>query len=64
VNLVAYSITVVRQRFHIFPVKPGEKTPHKLFRGKPYTIRWSEEATRDLNRVIEIWTWSPSANIG
>lgn len=63
-NLIAYAVAAIQQGFEIFPVEPDEKTPHKLTPGKPYTIRWSEETTRDLNRVIEIWTWSPSANIG
>lgn len=63
-NLIAYAVGAIQQNFEIFPVEPDEKTPHKLTPGKPYTIRWSEEVTNDLNRVIEMWSWSPSANIG
>lgn len=63
-NLIAYAVAAIQQGFSIFPVEPGEKTPHKLTPGKPYTIRWSEETTRDLDRVIELWSWSPAANIG
>jgi hypothetical protein len=63
-NLIGYALTAIRQGFTIFPVQPGEKTPHKLYPDKPYTIRWSEEWTRDVDRVIKIWSWSPAANIG
>lgn len=63
-NLISYAITAVQQGFTVFPVQPGEKTPHKLYPDKPYTIRWSEEWTTDLDRIIKIWSWSPAANIG
>ncbi|WP_279616321.1 bifunctional DNA primase/polymerase [Streptomyces atriruber] len=63
-SLIGYAITALQQGMHVFPVQPGEKTPHKLRPDRDYTIRWSEEVTNDLNRVIEIWSWSPMANIG
>lgn len=63
-NLIGYAISALQQGFTIFPVQPNEKTPHRLFPDKPYTIRWSEETTRSLDQVIKIWSWSPSANIG
>ncbi|MGW6789993.1 bifunctional DNA primase/polymerase [Streptomyces chartreusis] len=63
-NLIGYAIAALHQGFEIFPVQPNEKTPHKLYPDKPYTIRWSEETTRSLDQVIKIWSWSPAANIG
>lgn len=54
---------------HVFPVEPMEKTPARLYpdRSKedaPWTIKWSECATRDVGRVIDMWTRNPEANIG
>lgn len=63
-SLLAYAVRAVRRGFHVFPVQPGEKTPHKLRPDRPYLIRWSEETTNSLDRVVEIWACSPRANIG
>ncbi|MET9890590.1 bifunctional DNA primase/polymerase [Streptomyces sp. NPDC006465] len=68
-------MTAQQQGFHIFPCNEAgtrcpqsgdviDKQPHLLTPSKPYKIRWGEEATNDLNRVIEVWSWSPAANIG
>ncbi|MEU3052214.1 bifunctional DNA primase/polymerase [Streptomyces griseus] len=59
-----YALSALAKGFHIFPVEPGEKTPHKLRPDKPWTIKWSEAATTDINQVIRWWTRSPYANIG
>lgn len=59
----------------IFPVNPVgtvcpetgkniEKMSHLIRPGKPYKLKWGEAATNDLGRVVQWWTWSPSANIG
>jgi hypothetical protein len=64
VNLLGYAAQAVSKGFHIFPVEPGEKTPHKIRPDKPYTIKWSEVATNDINQVVRWWTYSPEANIG
>jgi hypothetical protein len=48
----------------VFPVEPMAKTPHRIYPDKPYTIKWGEAATSDVRKVVEYWTWSPTANIG
>ncbi|MEV1049655.1 bifunctional DNA primase/polymerase [Streptomyces sp. NPDC049887] len=63
-NLIAYALQARARGFHVFPVEPGEKTPHKLYPDKPYTLRWGESATHDLGRIIDYWTRWPDANIG
>lgn len=67
-NLPA-ALKALSQGFTIFPVEPGEKTPHRLYPHRPkedapWTIKWSEVATSDINKVVEWWTWSPEANVG
>jgi len=45
--------------FHIFPVTPGGKTPHRL------AGSWGETATNDINQIIHFWTQVDArANIG
>lgn len=74
-NLIAYAVAAVQQAFHIFPCNEAgtrcpesgaviDKQPHLLTPSKPYKVKWGEEATNDLDRVIEVWSWSPAANIG
>ncbi|MFI6938841.1 bifunctional DNA primase/polymerase [Streptomyces sp. NPDC050418] len=63
-NLIPHAVGALHQGLSIFPVQPNEKTPHLIRPDKPYSIRWSEWATRDLNRVIAAWSYSPAANIG
>lgn len=58
------AIQAILKGFHIFPVQPGEKTPHRIYPDKPYTIRWSEVATDDPTKVVEWWQYSPEANVG
>lgn len=50
--------------FHIFPIEPGGKLPHLIRPDAEYRLRWGEVATADLGRVIDWWTYSPTANIG
>lgn len=48
-----------RRGLYIFPVTPGDKTPHRL------AGRWGETATNDINRVLHFWTQvDPQANVG
>lgn len=48
-----------RRDFHIFPVSPGAKTPHRL------AGSWGETATNDINRIVHFWTnIDPYANVG
>ncbi|SOE25679.1 bifunctional DNA primase/polymerase [Streptomyces sp. OK228] len=74
-SLIGYAIGAIQQRLSIFPCNPAgtvcpesgdviDKQPHLLYPGtnKPYKVRWPEEVTSDLDRVIEMWTWSPLAN--
>lgn len=63
-SLLMYAAQAVSREFHIFPVEPGEKTPHKIRPDKPYTIKWSEMATNDMSKIVDWWTYSPDANIG
>lgn len=55
--------------FHIFPTEPNEKTPIRIYQEKskedaPWTIRWSEVATNDIETIVRWWTYAPMANIG
>ncbi len=59
-----YAARAVQRGWFVFPVQPGEKTPHRIRPDAPYTIRWGEAATNDLKKVVEWWTYSPKANIG
>jgi hypothetical protein len=74
-NLIAYAVAAVQQGHWIFPCNSAgttcpesgdviDKQPHLLRPDRPYKVRWGEEATNSLDRAIEIWSWSPSANIG
>lgn len=54
----------VSQGFHIFPVEPMDKLPHRIRPDADYRIRWGEVATNDIAKVVEWWTYSPRANIG
>ncbi|MFJ4828457.1 bifunctional DNA primase/polymerase [Streptomyces sp. NPDC088747] len=74
-NLIGYALGAQQRGFHIFPCNEAgtrcpqsgdiiDKQPHLLTPVKPYKIRWGEEATNDLDRVIKVWSWSPAANIG
>lgn len=63
-SLLPYAVQAVQRGHWVFPVQPGDKTPHRLYPNQPYTVKWSELATNDLNTVIEWWGLSPMANIG
>ncbi|PRH79348.1 hypothetical protein C6N75_09695 [Streptomyces solincola] len=68
-SLLPDALRAVQQGFTIFPVEPGEKTPHRLYPNRPkedapWTIKWSEAATRDLRQICSWWAESPNANIG
>lgn len=57
------------QGFHVFPVEPGAKTPIRMYQDRPeeeapWTVKWSEIATNDINTIIEWWTYAPNANVG
>jgi hypothetical protein len=58
------AIRCAQRGWKVFPVEPLDKTPHKLNPDKPYTIKWSEVATSDIQKVVKLWSWSPTANIG
>ena len=53
----------------IFPTEPNDKTPIRIYQDRskdeaPWTIRWSEVATNDLDTVVRWWVHAPAANIG
>lgn len=55
--------------FTIFPTEPNDKTPIRIYQDRskddaPWTIRWSEVATNDVNTVVRWWTHAPLANVG
>jgi hypothetical protein len=75
VNLTEHAVKAWQRGFHIFPVNPIgtrcpqsgaviDKQPHLVEPGKPYRIKWPDQATNDLSRILAIWQWSPEANIG
>jgi|SRR5687768_1308080 len=72
---LAEAAQAVSRGFHIFPCNPVgticpetgkniEKMSHLIRPGKPYKIKWGEQATNDLRRIVEWWKFSPQANIG
>lgn len=63
-SLLSYAAQAVSRGWHIFPVEPGGKMPHKIWPDKEYRIKWGDAATNDLGKVVQWWTWSPEANIG
>lgn len=67
--MVGEAMRAVRLGFTIFPVEPGKKTPIRIYQDRtpddaPWTIRWSELATNNPNKILEWWTYAPNANIG
>jgi len=67
--MLTNALQAIQMGFHIFPVEPGEKTPIRIYQDKskdeaPWTVKWSEIATNDINTVIDWWTYAPNANIG
>lgn len=63
-NLLGDALKAAQRGWHVFPVQPGGKTPHLIQPDEPYQIRWSQEATTDVAKIVSYWQWSPSANIG
>lgn len=68
-SLLPFALQAISQGFHIFPVEPGGKTPIRIYQDRPkeeapWTIKWSEVATNDVNKVAEWWSYAPMANIG
>lgn len=66
---MAEALAAVKRGFHIFPVEPGDKTPIRIYQERskedaPWTVRWSEIATNDVDKVISWWTYAPMANVG
>lgn len=61
---IAAAALAVSKGFHVFPVEPGGKLPHKIRPGEKWMIRWGEAATNDMAKVAEWWKYSPDANIG
>lgn len=45
-----------RRGFHVFPIRPGAKSPP--------LVRWKTEATTDPNKIHRLWADWPTANIG
>jgi hypothetical protein len=62
VKLLPDAVKAVQKGFHIFPVEDFGKTPHTTT--PPYTIKWSDVATNDLNVVLRLWNQWPEANVG
>lgn len=55
--------------FTIFPTEPNDKTPIRIYQERskdeaPWTIRWSEVATNDIDTVVRWWVHAPAANVG
>lgn len=68
-TLLPYALEALAAGLWIFPVEPNAKTPIRIYQDRdpedaPWTIRWSEVATNDVNKVVEWWTYAPMANIG
>jgi len=68
-SLMPYALRAVMAGLYVFPVEPGKKTPIRIYQDRdpedaPWTIRWSEVATNDPNKIREWWTYAPMANIG
>jgi hypothetical protein len=61
-NLTVEAVKAVQRGFHVFPVEDFGKTPHTTT--PPYTIKWSDVATNDLQKVMRLWGQWPEANIG
>lgn len=53
------ALAAQQKGFHIFPVAPGDKVPHRQ------AGSWGQTATNDINQIIHFWTQvDPQANIG
>ena len=68
-SLLPYALEALAQGLWIFPVEPNNKTPIRIYQDRPkddapWTIRWSEVASNDVNKIVQWWTYAPMANIG
>lgn len=68
-TLIREALEAQRRGFHIFPVEPNAKTPIRIYQDRPkddapWTVRWSEIATNDLDTIVRWWAHAPMANIG
>jgi hypothetical protein len=72
---LADAAKAVSRGFWIFPCNPVgtvdpesgkniEKMSHLIRPDKPYKIRWGEQASNDIAKVVSWWQYSPNANIG
>lgn len=61
---LADAVKAAQRGWYVFPVEPGDKTPHKIRPDQPWTIKWGEAATTDLVTITAWWQYSPEANIG
>ncbi len=61
---LADAVKAAQRGWYVFPVDPGDKTPHKIRPDQPWTIKWGEAATTDLVTITAWWQYSPEANIG
>ncbi|MFT2016320.1 bifunctional DNA primase/polymerase [Streptomyces sp. 796.1] len=50
-----HAVTAQQAGWHIFPCRPGEKTP---------LLEWADAATNDLRTITTWWARHPRANIG
>jgi hypothetical protein len=69
VTLLPAALDALAKGLHIFPVEPNEKTPIRIYQDRPkedapWTVKWSEIATDDVNQVVAWWSYAPMANIG
>lgn len=68
-TLLPDAVRAIRQGLWVFPVEPMEKTPARIHQDKskedaPWTVKWSEVATNDINTIVRWWTYAPDCNIG
>ncbi|MGW0939082.1 bifunctional DNA primase/polymerase [Streptomyces sp. NPDC002666] len=68
-TLLPDAVRAIRMGLHVFPVEPLGKTPARIHQDKtkeeaPWTVKWSEIATNDINTVVRWWTYAPDCNIG
>lgn len=56
-GLIACALRLAARGFHVFPLKPGAKSP-------PLVSDWPREATSDPEKIRNWWQTWPDANIG
>ena len=68
-RLLGYALAAAAKGFAIFPVKPNDKTPGRLYPDRPeheapWLIKWYDVATTDPAQIVRWWTTEPRSNIG